>query len=128
MRRLSIALVVILLCAALPAAAGTIYVNVFNDPNPGNITVSVRSVSSSTPVWSQVLAPNQGTGDKVLTVPSGSYVVTFTWGSGNFHNLANGGGHPNNIATCNPPTGACVLSSWQVVGTGASGSFPVKVT
>lgn len=126
-RRLSVLAFVVLLAVAIPASAGTIYLDLYNDPNPGNVTVSVRSVSSSTPIYSVSLAPNKGTGVQVLTVPSGNYVVSFAWPNPNFHNLAAGGGHANNIATCNPPTGACVLSSWQAAGTGVNASIPVKV-
>ena len=124
-RMLIVLFVSLLIAAAMPVAAGIIYLKIANDPNPGSITVQVRSVSSTTPVYSATLAPNQSTGIQTPTVASGSYVVSFNWSNTNFHNINASTG--NMIATCNPPTGACAVSSWQAAGTGVFASIPVKV-
>jgi hypothetical protein len=117
--------IIAVIVSSVSLSAGTLYVNVKNDPNPGNITVQARSASSTTNLLNVSVAPNQSTGVKTFTVPTGWYVVTVSWSSGVFHNIANGGG--STIASCNPPTGTCALAGWQVVGTGASGSFSVFV-
>lgn len=116
-------LVIILLSFTVPVLAGTLYINIKNDSNPGNITVQVGTVSLQSSLLNVSLAPNQGTGVKTFNVPSGWYVVTVSWSGNNFHNINASVG--SMVATCNPPTGSCLVPVWQTAGSGALGTFSV---
>jgi len=105
--------------------SGTLYIDISNDTNPGEIKVEVRQVSSSTDLYTATVPSGGKTGPQVFSVEPGNYVVTISWPHDESHVIGNA--FNSDIATCNPPTAKCALHSWLVRGSGASASFPVKV-